>query len=315
MGELNENTGALVEASEGVPIGRRARPSGGRAATAAMPIGVAATLAVIGEVTAPKPGNVHRGADFEDVTYVDFLHGAVVIGPVLERIAELGVGRAVLEAARATRDAVGTNTNLGTLLLSAPLAATATGARHAEEIDRVLQALTFEDTRNVYEAIRIAAAGGLGHAPEADVHEEPAPGLSLVEAMRMASERDLVARQYCNSFADVFRVAEWIEEGVSRGWSLDVSIVCAHVRQLARDGDSLIGRKCGPQVAAQAQAMAARVLEADLPGDKAYERGLEELDFWMRSDGHRRNPGTTADLIAAALFVLLREGRVEFKHG
>jgi triphosphoribosyl-dephospho-CoA synthase len=59
--------------------------------------------------------------------------------------------------------------------------------------------------------------------------------------------------------------------------------------------------------------MAGRVLDAGMPGDESYERGLEDFDFWLRSDGHRRNPGTTADLIAAALFVLLREGRVRLK--
>jgi triphosphoribosyl-dephospho-CoA synthase len=276
-----------------------------------LPIGVAATLAVIYEVTAPKPGNVHRGADFEDVTYLDFIQSAVVVGPILERVAELGVGVSVLESVRATRDAVGTNTNLGTLLLIAPLAAVRDGLRQAEGIRRVLRELTFDDTRNVFEAIRISAAGGLGRADEADVFDEPPVGLSLVDAMGMASERDLVARQYCNGFADVSGIASWIEEGVARGWSLDMAIVHAHVRQLAEEADSLIVRKCGPQVGEQARAMAARVLDAGMPGDDEYARGLEDFDFWLRSDGHRRNPGTTADLIAAALFVLLREGRVE----
>jgi triphosphoribosyl-dephospho-CoA synthase len=279
-----------------------------------MPVGVAATLAVIYEVTSPKPGNVHRGADFEDVTHVDFVHSAVVLGPVIDRTAELGVGRAVLEAVRATQEAVATNTNLGTLLLIAPLAAVPDGVRHAEGIARVLRELTFDDTRHVYEAIRISSAGGLGRAEEADVFEEPPAKLSLVDAMRMASERDLVARQYCNDFADVLGMTVWVEEGVARGWSRDTAIVHAHIRQLAKESDSLILRKCGPQVAEQARAMAGRVLDAGLPGDDEYERGLEDFDFWLRADGHRRNPGTTADLIAAALFVLLREGRVELKR-
>lgn len=279
-----------------------------------MPVGEAATLAVIYEVTAPKPGNVHRGADFEDVTYVDFLHSAVVIGPVLGCVKELGVGAAVLEAVRATRDAVGTNTNLGTLLLIAPLAAVPNGVRHSEGIGRVLRELTYDDTRHVYEAIRVSAAGGLGRAAEADVHEEPPAELSLVDAMRLASDRDSVARQYCYGFADVFEIANRIAEGLDRGRSLDTTIVDEHIRQLALEVDSLILRKCGRQVAEQARAMAKRVLDAGSPGDEKYERGLEDFDFWLRSDGHRRNPGTTADLIAAGLFVLLREGRVKLRR-
>ena len=265
------------------------------------------------EVSAPKPGNVHRGADFEDVTYLDFLHSAVVVGPIVERIVELGVGRTVLEAVKATREAVGTNTNLGTLLLVAPLAAVPDGLRHAEGVGGVLKQLTFDDTRCVFEAIRVSAAGGMGRVAEADVLTDPPPGMTLVEAMRLASERDLVARQYCNDFADVFGIARAIENGVARGWSLSTAIVHAHLQQLAAAPDSLILRKCGPAVAEQARAHAERVLAAGCPGDDGYERAVEDFDFWLRSDGHRRNPGTTADLIAAALFVLLREGRVKLK--
>lgn len=278
-----------------------------------MPVNEAATLAVIYEVTAPKPGNVHRGADFEDVTYIDFIHSAVVIGPILARTADLGVGAAVLAAVRATRDAVGTNTNLGTLLLIAPLAAVPDGDLHSEAIGQVLRELTFTDTRHVYEAIRLAVAGGLGESAEADIHSEPPADLSLVDAMRLASDRDLVARQYCNDFVDIFRIADWIESGTGQGWPLNAAIVHTHIRQLALEKDSLVGRKCGPNVAEQARIRAQQVIDAGLPGEESYERGLEELDFWLRCDGHRRNPGTTADLIAAALFVLLREGRLRLK--
>jgi triphosphoribosyl-dephospho-CoA synthase len=275
-----------------------------------LPGGTAATLACIYEATAPKPGNVHRGADFDDVTYVDFVTSAVIAGPIIAQTSNLGVGRAILAAVSATRDAVGTNTNLGTVLLLAPLAAVQDSERHADEIGNLLSDLTADDTRHVYEAIRRAAAGGLGRVNEADVAADPPPAMTLVVAMRLASDRDLVARQYVNDFADVFQLAQAIEEGIARGWSLDDAIVRAHVRQLAAAGDSLIARKCGPEVAAQCRAMAGRVMESGKPGDAAYHRALEDFDFWLRSDGHRRNPGTTADLIAAALFVLLREGRL-----
>jgi triphosphoribosyl-dephospho-CoA synthase len=256
---------------------------------------------------------VHRGADFEDVTYLDFVLSAVVVGPILERTSGLGVGRAVLEAVLATREAVETNTNLGTLLLLAPLAAAPDGVRHAEGIRRVLRELTLDDTRHVYEAIRVSSAGGLGRVDQADVASEPPPELSLVDAMHLASERDLVARQYCNHFADVFEVADWIEQGMERGWPLATAIVHADLRQLAKAPDSLILRKCGTDVAERTRAQAARVIDSGFPGDEAYERAVEDFDFWLRSDGHRRNPGTTADLVAAALFVLLRERRVKWK--
>jgi triphosphoribosyl-dephospho-CoA synthase len=241
------------------------------------------------------------------------VHGAVIIGPVLERIAELGVGRTILEAVRVTREAIGTNTNLGTLLLVVPLAAVPSGTRHIDGIGEVLEQLTIDDTRYVFEAIRVSAAGGMGRVDEADVSAEPPAGMTLVAVMQLAQERDLVARQYCNDFADVLRIATTIEDGVASGRPLNTAIVHAHLQQLAMAPDSLILRKCGPATAEQVRAHAERVAAAGSPGDDDYDYAVEDFDFWLRSDGHRRNPGTTADLIAAALFVLLREGRVRLK--
>lgn len=276
------------------------------------PISQAATLACLWEATAPKPGNVHRGADFEDVTYLDFVQSAIVIGPIIAQTRELGVGRTVLEAVRATRAAVQTNTNLGTVLLLAPLAAVPAGTALADGIGAVLSRLTADDTRYVYEAIRTSAAGGLGRTETADVFEEP-PDIPLVEAMRLADHRDLVARQYTHQFADVLdRLAIWIEDGIADGWPLTAAIVHAQLQQLAVEVDSLILRKCGQQFAESVRARAAATIAAGVPGEDNYERAVADFDFWLRADGHRRNPGTTADLIAAALFVLLREGRLDW---
>jgi triphosphoribosyl-dephospho-CoA synthase len=266
------------------------------------------------EVSAPKPGNVHRGADFEDVTYLDFIASAVVAGPIVARAGEMGVGRAVLESVRATRAIAPSNTNLGTLLLLAPLAAVPEEIPLANGVGDVLKRLMFDDTRDVYEAIRVSTAGGLGRASQADVSAAPPAGLKLVDAMRMAAERDLVARQYTNQFADVFNgPAAWIAEGLVRGWPLATAVVHAHLRQMAKEPDSLIGRKCGVPTAKEASDRAAKVLEAGLPGEAQFDDAVGDFDFWLRSDGHRRNPGTTADLIAAGLFVLLREGRLKSK--
>ncbi|MEX0641838.1 MAG: triphosphoribosyl-dephospho-CoA synthase [Pirellulales bacterium] len=276
--------------------------------------GAAATLACVWEVTAPKPGNVYRGADFDDVTYQDFIDSAVVIGPVFERAQEAGVGRTVFDAVGATREAVGTNTNLGTLLLLAPLAAVPDGMSHADGIGKVLAGLTHDDAWHVYTAIRLSGAGGLGDAREADVFDDFPANLNLVEAMRLAADFDLVARQYTNNFADVLAgTVEWIASGIHRNWPLSTAIVHAHLSHLARHGDSLIYRKCGQQVSDEARNRASHVLAVGIPGDDAYGRAVADFDRWLRGDGHRRNPGTTADFIAAGLFVLLREGRIESK--
>jgi triphosphoribosyl-dephospho-CoA synthase len=123
-----------------------------------------------------------------------------------------------------------------------------------------------------------------------------------------------VARQYISGFADVFMgTARSIADGLTRGLPLSDAIVFAHMRQMAEQGDSLIARKCGPQTAAEARRRAQLVMHSGSPGDVTYQQALAELDAWLRADGHRRNPGTTADLVAAGLFVLLREGRLHWQ--
>jgi triphosphoribosyl-dephospho-CoA synthase len=93
-----------------------------------------------------------------------------------------------------------------------------------------------------------------------------------------------------------------------RGWTLTETIVRTHLELLAEHPDSLIARKCGLELAKKVSAMAGRALESGLPGDADYYAAAADLDFWLRSDGNRRNPGTTADLVAAGLFAALRDG-------
>jgi triphosphoribosyl-dephospho-CoA synthase len=271
--------------------------------------GQCATLACLLEATAAKPGNVHRGADFEDMTFTDFAVSAAAIGPAMEAAAQRGVGATVLAAVQATRRLVPVNTNLGTVLLLAPLAAVPREQSLKAGIGQVLSNLTAADAEAVYAAIRRAEPGGLGTADQMDV-AEAAPE-SLLAAMAAAADRDLVARQYTERFAPILeQAAPWIVQGCAAGWPLTDAIIHAQLRLLAAWPDSLIARKCGPSVAEHGSALAQRVLQAGVPGDADYLYELGELDFWMRSDGNRRNPGTTADLIAAGLFVVLRENLI-----
>lgn len=270
-------------------------------------IGQCATLACLLEATAPKVGNVHRGADFDDLTFHDFAVSAVAIAPAMEAAAENGVGRTVLDAVAATRQLVSTNSNLGIALLLAPLAAVprdqplSTASVHV-----VLAKLSPEDCRLAYEAIRLAQPGGLGEVSEMDIANEPPS--DLLAAMRVAADWDLIARQYAEDFRLVLDEAVPLLSARETGWSLTDAIIHAHLQLLARYPDSLIARKCGSELARKVSSMAGQVLEAGGPGEEAYYEAVSDLDFWLRADGHRRNPGTTADLIAAALFAGLRDG-------
>lgn len=252
-----------------------------------------ALQACIAEVLAPKAGNVHPGAPFDDATWHDFIASAIACAPLLDTAAQRGIGQTILDCVRATQEVADHNTNLGILLLLAPLCACNT----LDDLPNVLASLDAQDTALVYEAIALASPGGLGDANNADVHGSP-PEVGLVEAMALAADRDTVARQYATNFADIMHLAALFGE------PLDQSIVQVHLAQMARAPDSLITRKCGQTIANESQTRAQAVLDG--------QQTFASLDAWLREDGHARNPGTSADLIAAALFVALQQEHITF---
>jgi triphosphoribosyl-dephospho-CoA synthase len=283
-------------------------------------IGLSGFRACVWEVTARKIGNVHLNADFRDMTYLDFVMSAAVIRPYLPHTTsdELNGGCTALAVAMAgaiseTSLVVKKNTNLGIVLLLFPLAGV-WHRLHQESkrkhcLNKLLGRLTTEDARRVYRAILMAKPGGLGEAPEQDVRNEPT--VTLLEAMKLAADRDMVARQYANGFADVFDFGvPTFVDAFTRFGSVEAAIIDSQLRWLATYSDSLIARKNGPAVAEDVQKRAAAVLEM---GGIATAQGRAAgvaLDKHLRSDGNKLNPGTTADLITACLFVCLRENRV-----
>jgi triphosphoribosyl-dephospho-CoA synthase len=272
-------------------------------------INLHAQLACVWEATARKPGNVHRFRDFEDTHYLDFLTSAAILGPILGDALFRFVGATVHEAVRRTREVVRGNTNLGVILLLTPLAKVAREADLRAGVQRALACLEVDDARQVYAAMRLARPGGLGAAAEEDVAAEPT--VTLREAMVLAADRDLIARQYANGFTEVFDVgAPTVLEGMRQTGSLEGAIVYAHLTLMAAYPDSLIARKRGLEEARASAARARAVLEAGWPAKEAGRQALRELDGWLRAEGHARNPGTTADLITASLFVLLRQRQI-----
>jgi triphosphoribosyl-dephospho-CoA synthase len=182
-------------------------------------VGLCAQIACIWEATARKPGNVHRYRDFADTAYPDFLLSAAAIAPAMTTACQQRVGVTVFQAVRATRRVAGTNTNLGIVLLLAPLAAVPLEDDLRGGVARVLAGLSIEDARQVYEAIRLASPGGLGRAPDQDVSTTPTQ--TLRQVMALAAGRDLVARQYANDFAEVFEDGTpALREGLERTGSV-----------------------------------------------------------------------------------------------
>jgi triphosphoribosyl-dephospho-CoA synthase len=261
--------------------------------------------ACIWEATARKAGNVHPERDFADLTYLDFLVSADAIAPALAE--DLPVGERVLQAIRETRKVVATNTNLGIVLLLAPLAAVPQETPLRPGVEAVLRYLDVADSRAVFEAIRLAVPGGIGEVETQDVRDEPT--LPLRDIMALAQDRDLIARQYANGFADVFDLGvPALLGGLRRGHDLETAIQGCHLHWLATLPDSLILRKRGRAEADEACRRARAVLKSGWPGTN--RDAYVSFDVWLRGDGHARNPGTSADLVAACLFVALREGEL-----
>lgn len=277
-------------------------------------------LACLLEATARKPGNVHPAAAFDDLTYADFVNAAAVCAQPLSKAATHGIGPAVLNAIRETRAVCSSNVNLGICLLIAPIASVADIHHSDEELPRRLAATTLADAEAVYTAIRLATAGGLGQVEEHDV--SAAPTISLIEAMRLAADRDAIAKEWSHGFAGIRGeltrqlVEEW-EHAHQHPEPFDIHAVLVPPWELAilqtqlrflTYGDTLITRKCGRELSEAADEHARRILDAGGWTTPAGRDMISTFDDWLRGDGHRRNPGTTADLLAACLLYAIRKG-------
>jgi triphosphoribosyl-dephospho-CoA synthase len=256
------------------------------------------------EIEALKPGNVHVFADGHRMSAGQFLKSAEVsAGPLTDP--GLAVGRRILAAVRATRDAVGTNTNLGIVLLAAPLirAAEMRGPDLRANLGAVLDGMDMDDATAVFEAIALAAPGGLG-AAQNDVREKPAIG--LLEAMRQAAHRDRIARQYGTGFADVFDtgLAEY-DDAIARGEGGMWPTIAVYMAFLAGFADSHVARKYGLDTAEKVREEAAGVRAALASEEDEVMRTRLLLAFDRDLKARAINPGTSADLTVACLLVHL----------
>lgn len=260
--------------------------------------------ACLWEVFSPKPGNVHPAAAFRDMTWCDFVRSAHAAAPPLARARESGVGAAVRAAIQATRAVTAVNTNLGLALLLAPLAAVPAHLSLEQGLEPVLARLDLADSHAVYQAIALTQPGGLGRVNRGDVTTGPTG--TLREMMALAAGHDAIAAEYAQGFPRVLQVGvpslqRWQAHGPA------TAVVATQLELLTRCPDSLIARKCGAPLADEASQRASEVLAAGWPHTRTGQVALAEFDRWLRADGHRRNPGTTADLVGASLFAFFRD--------
>jgi triphosphoribosyl-dephospho-CoA synthase len=265
------------------------------------------------ELQALKPGNVHIFAGGHRMSPAQFLDSALASSfPLTDP--NLPIGRRILGAVHATRKAVGMNTNLGIILLSAPLACAAEqcGARSVDSmeghvalrrnLDTVLRSMTMDDAKAVFEAIVLASPGGLGTVEANDVRN--APVVPLLEAMRQASGHDMIARQYVTAFEDVFATGLAAHDQAFAGGEHGMwPAVFTYMAFLAAFPDSHVARKfgMGTATAVRQEALAVRSSLEAISSEPARIELLGEFDRHLKA--RDINPGTSADLTVACLLV------------
>jgi triphosphoribosyl-dephospho-CoA synthase len=289
--------------------------------TVAQAVVAAAQLACLLEAAAPKPGNVSPGRDFADTRYEHFLASAAAIGLPLADAGDRPLGETIRLAIEATSRWASANTNLGIVLLLTPLARAALkcgcdpfrarAESQAQVLRRalidVLEATTVEDARHVYAAIRLAKPGGLGRVDDQDVSGEPTA--SLLDVMRLAAARDGIAREYGTGFQLTFEDAYPALARARRDrLSWDDAVVETFLTVLVASPDTHVARRGGAEMAEDISRRAAAAVAAGGVRSADGRRAVEAMDGALRGPGNTANPGTAADLTAAAIYVHLLVG-------
>lgn len=261
------------------------------------------------ELQAFKPGNVSVFSDGHDMTVNDFrLSAEVSAAPITNPAYSLG--EKIYYAVKATREAVACNTNLGIILLCAPLIqAVQLADRPADlrqALDDVLITTTEQDADWVFRAILLASPGGLGESEQQDVHQQAT--VTLLQAMSIAADKDRIALQYTNCFKDIFDFAiltynrAFVLSGDS-GWAA----LRVYADMLARYPDSHIERKYGKQYSewiAEKMALLCKAMDAANKPEEVLTM-LYRIDEAFKAK--KINPGTTADITVATVLVVLLE--------
>ena len=297
-------------------------------------------LAILLEVSADKPGNVNLVVGFEGTNHMHFLASAVAAAPYFRLAAERGMAAAEGNIAlkdvgvgRIIRDCVadisawqsGGNTLLGTIILFTPLAVAAGMTQDErgvfnlhvlrQNLKKIVEATTPEDAVAVYEAVGIAKPSGLGKAPDLDVND---PGsvkriieerISLYQVFKIAASYDMVCSEWVNNYPVTFEYAyPLLVQNLKEDGDLNMAIIHTFLAVLAKHPDTFIARKVGLKRAFEVSAAAEEVLKSGGLRTAAGRERLREFDVMLRKESNVLNPGTTADIIAAALALAVLGG-------
>ena len=283
-----------------------------------------AQIASVLEVSGwPKPGNVHRTRNYDDMVFQDFVISGVVIGDTMEEVANQAkeiddlsnaeLGKYILQAVNETNKWIETNTNLGIMMMCIPIAASAAISNSFDEIQenvgRFMDATTVEDAVNLYDAINVADAGGMGDQEEFDVMSEKAKdelranNQTMYDVLKISAGWDRLANELTSKMPVCFEIGY---PTFSHLWETcdDVDVinkatVLTFMTILSQIPDTLISRKYGNEIAESVSGKAEEILK--FKDDDSFVEKLLEFDDYLYENKY--NPGTTADLTAASIFL------------
>ena len=302
-------------------------------------------LSLLLEASAPKPGNVNRSARFSDTEYRHFLASASMMSKGLYMCAARGVrigknklapeeaGLGELIETCVSESLTGLNkrnTILGSILLYVPLtvamAASLVEDNHFSTrnvrswLQRVIRGTTVEDTVRLYRAFARSTPGGrkIKEDPQwSDIHkrydfDNPAAldnvmkdDLKLVDLFRLSSDIDEISREWACDFELILgEVYPFITEISQSLDDLEEGIVRSFVWLLSKRPDGLIIKKAGRARAEEVRRLAEKTVQNWSDVCEPVEL-MVRLDETLREEGNMLNPGTTADIISAAVFCRL----------
>lgn len=266
----------------------------------------------------PKPGNVHRTRDFDDMVFEDFLISGIVIGDTIkkatslvnkEKLSQAQMGKYILEAVKETDNWIANNTNLGIVMLLVPISCAAAISNSFDEVRenivKLMANTTVDDAIDLYDAINIADAGGMGDQDEYDVASENAKeelrenNQTMYDVLKISAPWDRLASELTTDMPTCFEIGYKTYSEIKNKDSLNKASVLTFLTILSQIPDTLISRKYGDEKAREVSNQAGELLE--FKDDADFLDKLKEFDKYLFEN--KLNPGTTADLTAASIMI------------
>ncbi|RBQ22750.1 2-(5''-triphosphoribosyl)-3'-dephosphocoenzyme-A synthase [Candidatus Methanobinarius endosymbioticus] len=274
----------------------------------------------------PKPGNVHRTCDFDDMVFEDFIISGIVIGDTIKEAAfhakeinnsisfkEANLGKYILRAVKETDKWIANNTNLGIVMLLTPISMSAAISSNLDElrenINEIIVNSTVIDTIALYEAIGIADAGGMGDQEEYSVTNQEANkelienNLNIFDVLKISSSWDTLAKELTHKMPVTFDIGYPMFSKLKENYSINSATVITFLTILSQVPDTLISRKYGDEKAKEVSELAKEILDSTNFDENMnkFNKKLTEFDDYLFEN--KLNPGTTADLTASSIML------------